>query len=403
MTTAGDGTGALARSLALAQATLVSMAFALLLVASNLINPMLPVYRDLLDLSSLVLSLTFVLYVAALVAVLAILARPRFARHATTLVLCSLTALAGSDLLLANTEQWSILLGRILAGIAAGLGTGAASALVVSAIGPAGRSVTATGNLIGGVIGVTAGQALISAMGERAPHAAFLAHAAVVAVIIVLLALVLTARRGANEAALTSEPVSAELSPPAPLRLRRRTLALLYTGSVAWVGVSVGVVFSATVFRDLHQPLVQTLGPAILMGASAIGQLASPALARTVPWISGMLMLALGAAAICTGALTSSQPVAMAGFAILGAGTGFAYRSALVALTRAASPVEQGALASTYAAVTYSIAATVVLAVGRIGDHTGLWTAALGTLASLGTLALAGLLWAPRLRDTVER
>lgn len=401
--TENDGTGPGACRLALAQATLVSSAFALLLVASNLINPMLPVYRDVLDLSSLVLSLTFVLYVGALVAVLIVLARPRFAQHATTLVLCSLSTLVASDLLLANTEQWSILLGRVLAGIAAGLGTGAASALVVSAIGAAGRSITATGNLVGGVIGVTAGQALVSGVGGAAPQVGFIAHAGVVALLIILLAVVLRARRQANAAALGRESVAAELAPPAPVRLRRRTLALLCTGSIAWIGVSVGVVFSATVFRDLDQPSVEALGPAILLSASAISQLTSPAVTRAAPWISGMLMLAIGAAGICAGALTGAQPIALAGFALLGAGTGFAYRSALVALTRGTSPVEQGALASTYAAATYSTAAACVLAVGRVGDSTGLGPAALGTLATLAVLALACLRWAPRLRDTVER
>jgi hypothetical protein len=52
----------------------------------------------------------------------------------------------------------TILGGRILAGIAGGLGTGAASALVVAAIGTTGRAVTATGNTIGAILGVSGAQ-----------------------------------------------------------------------------------------------------------------------------------------------------------------------------------------------------------------------------------------------------
>ena len=108
------------------QAALVAACFSLLLAGSNAFCPLLPVYRDRLGLDPLVLSLTFTLYVAALVVVLFTLARPRFTRHAAPLLLASLTMMITSDL------------GRAVAGIAGGLGTGAASALVVAAIGDPG-------------------------------------------------------------------------------------------------------------------------------------------------------------------------------------------------------------------------------------------------------------------------
>ena len=113
------------RPLALLQTALVSTAFAMQLVISNAINPLLPIYREQLGMSAFVLSLTFVLYVGALVLVLALLARPRFARVAPALLLLSLAALVVSDLLAAHPEVWSILASRVLVGVAGGLGTGA--------------------------------------------------------------------------------------------------------------------------------------------------------------------------------------------------------------------------------------------------------------------------------------
>lgn len=138
--------------LALLQTALVSTAFAMQLVISNAINPLLPIYRAQLDLSAMVLSLTFVLYVSALVLVLSLLANPRFARHAPALLLLSLVALVAlvaSDLFALHPEPWSILTARVLVGVAGGPGTGAASALVVGTIGAAGRSITSTGNIAG--------------------------------------------------------------------------------------------------------------------------------------------------------------------------------------------------------------------------------------------------------------
>lgn len=390
------------RRLALLQTTLVSTAFAMQLVASNAINPLLPVYREQLGLSALLLSMTFVLYVGTLVIGLTLLARPRFARHAPVLLLLSLVALVASDLLAIQPDAVSILASRVLVGVAGGLGTGAASALVVGAIGAAGRSVTATGNLIGAVFGMVGAQLLVSTVGADAPRLVFLAHAAITVAIFATLAIVLVLRRRANARSLEHQSGAVDLRQPRRPRLRPGTLRLLLTGSVAWIGSSIGVVFSATVFADLGQPLVQAVGPALLLLASAGGQLLAPVLTRIAPWISGMLVLALGSSAIAVGALVVAPALALAGFTLLGAGTGIGYRAALVTFTRGAATAQQGALASAYGAVTYTAAATAALTVGWLSDVLGLGPTAVCAFGVLALLALLALRWAPRLRDTVE-
>lgn len=390
------------RPLALLHTALVSTAFAMQLVISNAINPLLPIYREQLDMSALVLSLTFVLYVCALVLVLALLARPRFARAAPGLLLLSLVALVVSDLLAAHPEAWSILAARVLVGIAGGLGTGAASALVVGTIGARGRSITSTGNMAGAVIGVIGAQLLVSAVGDGAPTLVFLGHAVLASVIFVALAVVLWARRHPNARALEHQTGSLELRQGTKRRLTTRARSLLVTGSIAWIALSIGVVFSATIFAELGQPLVQAIGPALLLIASGACQLASPLLTRAAPWMSGVLLLAIGCAAVATGALVVVPAVAVAGLTLIGAGSGIVYRAALVAFTRGASSARQSALASTYAAVTYAAAATVALLVGRLSDLVGFGPAAGGTFGVLALLALISLRWAPRLRDTIE-
>ena len=390
------------RPLALLQTALVSTAFAMQLVISNAINPLLPIYREQLGMSAFVLSLTFVLYVGALVLVLALLARPRFARVAPALLLLSLAALVVSDLLAAHPEVWSILASRVLVGVAGGLGTGAASALVVGTIGARGRSITSTGNMAGAVVGVVGAQLLVSTVGEAAPTLVFLGHAVLAGVILVALAIVLWARRRPNARALEHQTGALEMGQRTKRRPPARARSLLVTGSIAWIGLSIGVVFSATIFAELGQPVVQAIGPALLLIASGACQLASPALTRIAPWISGVLLLAVGCAAVAWGALVVAPAIAVAGLALIGAGSGIAYRAALVAFTRGASNARQSALASTYAAVTYAVAATVALLVGQLSDAVGFGPAAGGTFGVLAVLALVSLRWAPRLRDTIE-
>ena len=383
---------------AIAQAAIVAASFSLLFIGTNAVNPLLPVYRDLLGLDALLLSLTFVCYVIPLVAVLLLFANPRFTRHAVPLLLVGLVVAIGSDLLLAHAEEWSILLGRGVAGVAGGLGTGAAAALVVAAIGAPGRALAATGNLVGAVIGTAGSQLIVSSLPAAAPQLVTLGHAALVTVVLVAGAVVLVARRRANREAL-----AATSSGTARLRLDGSAARILVTGCIVWVGLSIAIVFGATLFADLDQPVVRAVGPALMLGTSAAAQLASPVLARIAPWMSGLVASALGAAGVVLGAVAASAPLALVGFAVLGAGLGVAARTGLVALTRGAEPARQGALSSLFSAVTYGAAAVTMPLFGGIGNSIGLAPIALGGLAVIAVLCLVALLWAPRLRDTLDQ
>jgi MFS family permease len=383
--------------LAWTQATIVAASFALLLAGTNAVNPLLPVYRDVLGLDPFLLSLTFVSYTVVLVAVLLLLAQPRFTSRAAPLLVVALVVAIASDLLLAHTQEWSILLGRAAAGVAGGLGTGAAAALVVAAIGAPGRALAATGNLVGAVLGTGASQIVVSLLAESSPRAVPLGHAAIISALAIAATAVLVARRQENRHALRAVTAGG-----ARIRVDRRSVRMLATGCVGWVGVSVAIVFGATTFADLDQPLVRAMGPTLMLGASATAQLASPALARIAPRWIGLTPLALGVAGILGGAGLRLDALALSGFALLGAGIGVSYRAGLVALTRGETPARQGALSSLYAAVSYAAAAAAVLLVGWMGSAIGVVHAALGALAVTGLVAVAALAWAPRLRDTLD-
>lgn len=398
----GDGASAApeprgGRAWALLQAAVVAAAFSMLLAGTNAMNPLLPVYRDLLGLDPFVLSLTFVNYVTLLVAVLLLLARPRATRLAAPLLLAALATSIGSDALLWLEQEWSILAGRAVAGVAGGIGTGAAAALVVAAVGAPGRALSATGNLVGAVVGTAGSQMVVGALVADGPRAVAVGHAGIVLVLLALAAVVLGVRRRENRAAL------ADLGgATAALRLDARAARSLGIGAIGWIGLSTATVFGATVFADLGRPLVQAVGPALLLGSSAAAQLASPWLARLAPRASGVLVVVAGVAGIVVGALAALDAVALVGSALVGAGIGVSYRVGLVALTRGTTPARQGALSSLYAAVTYAAAAIGALLVGWVAVGTGLVVAALGALTAVGVAALLAVLWAPRLGDTLE-
>ena len=76
--------------------------------------------------------------------------------------------MAISDGLMSLATEQAIMIGRAFAGLAGGLGTGSAAALVVSAMGVKGRSISATGNLVGAVIGTLFSQLCVNLLAAQA-------------------------------------------------------------------------------------------------------------------------------------------------------------------------------------------------------------------------------------------
>ncbi|WP_160000681.1 hypothetical protein, partial [Roseomonas sp. 18066] len=284
-----------------------------------------------------------------------------------------------------------------VAGLAGGLGTGSAAALVVACLGARGRSLSATGNLVGAVIGTSLSQLGVWLWAEGALHRVFHAHAAACVFLLVLLVPVLAWRASENRAAFTHAPAEAAAATD-----RKSMLWPLLSGCCCWVSISAAITFLPSFFAESGQPLLRALGVILMMVASASGQLASPWIGRRFPNVSGQLAVAAGLAMLLGGAWLTSAPLALAGFASFGAGIGIAYRLGLVAVTRGASPAEQARRASLYGAATYTAAAAGVLGAGFWASQAGLSAMVAQGFGAMALVALALLPRAPRFRDARE-
>jgi predicted MFS family arabinose efflux permease len=209
---------------------------------------------------------------------------------------------------------------------------------------------------------------------------------------------VLLVNRASNREALQPVVSRQSLSLSA---LRGKGSALL-VGCVSWVAVSSSIVFLPSFFDDRDLGVVRAVGTIVLLSSSALAQIFSPKLTRVFPGLSGAGLLAAGIALELVGSLTGSTALAIVGFALAGAGLGVAYRLGLLKLTRGASPAQQGALSSLYAAITYAVAAAAVLGAGALGSTIGLESTTYIVFTITAVAAL--VLWpgAPRLRDVVE-
>ncbi|MET0747848.1 MAG: MFS transporter [Rhizobium sp.] len=375
------------------QGAVAALSFSILLAGSNANTPLLPIYRTLMAFSPLTLSLTFVFYVGSLIFFLSLLSRPSILRWAPALLGASLLASILSDLCMANGSEATTLFGRALTGIAVGLGTGPAAALVVDAFGMRGRSVSATGNLVGAVFGTALSQLAVFQLGGRlAIGAVFHGHALVCGCLCIILAIIFRSMRHANRRTFGRIDGKA----PKVLASLRANLFPLVSGSIAWIVISIAITFLPSVFHESGMQAASAAGIIMLLICCAVCQLGSRQVAALAPWLNGMEAMAAGLALILLGAFSGWQSLGLLGFAVTGAGIGIAYRMALVVLTRGASPNIHGVLSSTYAAITYAAAAIAVTVVGLVGNGLGLEHVVIGALVLFGLLS-AGLIGnAPR-------
>ncbi len=384
------------RRLAIFQGVIAALTFSLLLAGTNATTPLLPVYRQLLGFTPVTMSLTFVCYVSVQVVFLAILSRPSVVRWSPVLLCLAVLAAILSDLSLARGSEESILFGRALAGVAVGLGTGPAAALVVAAFGASGRSLSATGNLVGAVVGTVFSQLSVALLEQRVAISwTFEAHASVCMLILLTLLITFAMMRKANRKAFGDVSLKAG-------KVRTALAANLFPifiGSLAWIAISLAITFFPSFLEERGMQGVKAAGMIVLLICCAASQLGSKRIARSAPFLSGVDAMALGLLLILGSALARSEIIGIAGFGVLGAGIGIAYRLALVILTKGASPKDHGALSSTYAAITYAVAAATVILVGAAGNIFGLVNVVLAVLIILVISCGALLIKAPRLAD----
>jgi hypothetical protein len=133
---------------------------------------------------------------------------------------------------------------------------------------------------------------------------------------------------------------------------------------------------------------VSAYGIIILLAFSAASQLSSPWLAKVVPWSSGAAAITAGIIFLLIGAELRLPSLAIIGFAVIGMGIGVSYRLGLITFTKGSSPVQQGALSSFYAAITYGAAAVCALALGIAGNQVGLQITVITVFGILATLTL---------------
>ncbi|MXP24231.1 MFS transporter [Gordonia sp. HNM0687] len=355
-----------------------SVAFSVLVVGSNIPAPLLPLYRDDLQLSTFVVTALFAAYLVALVATFSTVAATSVTRRARVVLPLALVIGATADVSFwigQDDVRW-LFVGRLLTGVAVGLGTGTTATIAVAMRGERGRAIAATGTLAGSFLGL-AGAAVIAQFLPGPTTTVYWMHIALLSGAGVVLVLTLRSARTILATELRRSPVpevadapnvdEPPVIAPAGRRLRWAGYGL---GIAGWAigGIVVGLL--PTVITDqMSSPsiVVTTLGPIVLLGAACL----SPYLFRSMRPEVAVAIIGLAAVMCLIGVWLANLPTILACCMIWGIGQGFAYAYGLRIVTAGLLPTDQGRVASRYASICYGFTGVLSVATGAAATAWG--------------------------------
>jgi MFS family permease len=372
---------------------ILSVAFFVLLLGSNLPTPLYAVYRERFGFSSAVLTLVFATYMVVLVPTLLLCGQLSDRLGRKRVVAAGLVAAAvGLALFAAAKDTAWLFAARAVQGLSVGMVTGAATAGLVELepSGDRGRAALYAVLVQGG--GSTAGPLLAGALAQWTPHPRVLCY---------LVALVLALLAAAAVLTIPERPPAGGhwrvQRPSVPHEVRAGFWRASLTATTVWMVAALYL----SVVPSYASKLLDT-GNLALLGAIAASLLASSCVAQLLaarrdgPPGAQPLGLALVVAGL--GALVLAFPLhsltALFASAILGgAGHGLAFLGAQTDINELAPIERRGEVTAAFISCIYSGVATSAIGVGLLSTALSLRTAVTIFAVVVATTAISAIAW----------
>lgn len=368
----------------------VAFAFLVTMLGTTLPTPLYPGYQTAYGFSQLIITVIFAAYALGVIAALLVAGRWSDQLGRRPLLFAGLTAAALSDLVFLGAEGLSSLLaGRVLSGMSAGIFTGTATVAVVESAPAAWKRTAIFVATAANMGGLGLGPVVAGALAEYVAWPLHLAYA-------VHLGLLVIAVLGVAVAAET-------VTRPPRIRLRVQRLKVpdevrgVFMPAViaGFAGFAVLGFFTATAPAFMAQVLGHDnlLAIGLVAGcvffASTLGQLAQDRLppARRLPL--GCAVVIVGALVVGAGLALATLWVFLLGALIVGLGQGIAFRAGLGAVAAACPMNQRGAVTSTFFVIVYVAISIPVVGIGVVARLVGLQATGVGF--AIGVALLAGV------------
>ena len=370
---------------------LLTFVFAVTMLGTTLPTPLYGIYQAKWHFSSAMVTVIFAVYAVTVLATLLFAGRSSDQAGRRPVLAVALGAAALSTLaFIFAPDEWVLLVARILSGLAAGLMTGTATAMLTELSPAAGRrsSLAATAANMGG-LGL--GPLFAGLLAQYAPHPTTL----VFEVYLAVLAVAVLCLRFVPETVLARRRPTVRLAGLGiPERGRGQFIA---AGVAAFAAFALLGLFSSLVPSFiggvLHQGSHVVQGAAVF-GLFAVGTITQVALSRlsSRPVVLAGLGLFLAALALILAALAQASMVLfLAGTVVGGVSVGAIFLGSLATANRLAPPEKRGHVVSTFFVMCYAGLIIPVVGVGVLTEFIATFPAVLAFSLLLAAACLFSL------------
>jgi MFS family permease len=378
-------------------------AFAVVMLGTTLPTPLYATYRQEFGFSELMVTVIFATYAVGVIAALLLCGglSDQIGRRRALLPGVGLSALSAAVFLIAN-DVGTLLVGRVLSGLSAGIFTGTATATLLDFAPPGGRGratlVATAANMGGLACGPLLAGLLSQFAGSPLRLTFYVDLALLVPAAVLIWAMPETVR---HEGPVRVRPQRLRVPPEVRGVFVRAALA-------AFAGFAVLGLFTAVAPGFLGELLGidnhATVGLVVfgVFASSLVGQASLERISGRVALAAGSAALIAGMAVLALALAVSSLALLVAGGLVAGFGQGMSFRAGLTAVNLAAPENHRGEVASSFFVVAYVAISVPVVGVGVLGELAGLRSAGLIFSAIVAALALTVLVLLTRDRGTAE-
>ncbi|MBV8779115.1 MAG: MFS transporter [Alphaproteobacteria bacterium] len=373
----------------------------ILFVGATLPSPLYPLYASRFGFGAVTLTLVYAAYVIGNVVALMFGGRlsDRLGRRSVMLPALGLAALGALVFLCARGTPW-LYAGRVLSGLATGIGAGAATAWLAE-LQPrgdkaAGALLATTGNFLG----IAAGPVIAGLLAAFAPGPLRLPYLAYLGLIVAAVPAVWlpgeTVKRRARGAG--DLPLRPRLGVPREIRLDFLPPAVTAFVTFALIGFYAALV--PNLLRDsLHLPSPAISGAVIgvLFAVAAVVAATSRGLPARPAMLSGLALLLPSVGLLVGAQIAESMPLLLAATLCAGVAGALGYRGSLQVVNEIAPAQQRGEVVSSYLTAVYLGNSLPIIGVGLLSAAAGALTAHLAFAAIIAALAVAALVGEARM------
>jgi MFS family permease len=373
---------------------LLAYALAAIMAGTTLPTPMYALYAEHMHFAVLTTTVIYATYAGGVLFALLVFGRWSDAVGRRPLLLAGVGfALASAAVFLFADSVPTLLVGRVLSGLSAGIFTGTATAAVIEAAPPNWRGRAAGVATVANIGGLGIGPVLAGLLVEYAPEPlrlSFIVHIvlAVLAGVAVLIVPETSQRTGRIGLQRLSIPIEVRS-------------VFVVAGLAAFAGFAVTGLFAAVapsflatvVGIDNHA--VAGAVACSIFAASAVAQLSGQRLPPQRAVAIGCAILVLGMAILAVALHFSSLPGLIVAAVVAGVGQGISFCRGLAAVAELAPADRRAEVSSSYFVVAYVAISLPVVGEGLAAQHWGLRTAGVSfavAIAILSTICLAAIL-----------